>query len=591
MKKKFLSISLVVAMTAGMLSGCGSTSTDTSSSTVAATEDATTTATTEAAGAVSTSDGTTIRAYLASEPDYLDPALNSSVDGATLASNSFVGLFTIGDDNEPQNALCSDYTVSDDGLTYTFTLIDSKWSDGSDLTAHDFEYSWKRAASDETAADYAYLFDVFAKDENGDIEVTATDDNTLTCVLNAPCAYFLNLCAQPTFMPVPEASVEAADPDGTNPGAWASEAGFVSNGAYTLETWNHDESMVYVKNPYFYDADNVTVTTLEFMLTEDVDAAYAAYNSGDLDMIDDVPTDELATVMSQDDFINTTQLGTYFITFNVNSDMFAGMSSEDAATLREALGLLIDRDYIADTIVQTGVETANTFIPDGMSDGNGGIFTDDGYTYPDAEDNGYYSVDTDDYNANVEEAIELLESIGYEFDDSNVLSSSTPISFTYLINNTGAHQAIAESVQQDLAQVGIDMTIDSEDWNVFLEDRKNGNFDVARDGWIADYDDPVDMLEMWTSDSGNNNAQLGKDTTNTSAPDWTSFDSLVDQIKTTSDATERVDLMHQAEDMLMDTWSVIPLYFYNDIWMLKTNISGVYDTKFGTKYFMYAQFN
>jgi peptide/nickel transport system substrate-binding protein/oligopeptide transport system substrate-binding protein len=267
------------------------------------------------------------------------------------------------------------------------------------------------------------------------------------------------------------------------------------------------------------------------------------------------------------------------------------MDADKAAKLREALCLLVDRQSIVDTIVQTGNQTANTFVSAGMSDGNGKEFAKDGYKYPDAEVNGYYSSSDDDYDANYDQAVELLKSIGYKFNDDGTLSDSTPISFTYLINNAGAHQAIAESIQQDWAQIGIDIKIQAEDWNVFLEDRKKGNFTVARDGWIADYDDPVNMLEMWTSDSGNNNAQLGKDPSNTAAPAWTDFDSLVTKIKSATDPTERATDMHKAEDMLMSTWAVAPLYYYNDIWMLKTNVTGVWDTKFGTKYFMYAKFN
>ena len=140
-----------------------------------------------------------------------------------------------------------------------------------------------------------------------------------------------------------------------------------------------------------------------------------------------------------------------------------------------------------------------------MMDGQGGMFkvNDDDYTYP-VED-GYYGVDVD-----TEAAIELLKSAGYEFDDSGMLSADTPISFEYLTNETSGHVAIAECIQQDLAMVGIDMTIRTCDWNVFLNDRKAGNYDVARNGWIADFNDPINMLEMWETNSGNNDAQFGR---------------------------------------------------------------------------------
>ena len=260
---------------------------------------------------------------LASEPAYLDPALNSSVDGGCLAVNSFVGLYTYNKDGKLVPALSDgEPEISEDKTTYTFKLIKSKWSDGSELTAKDFAYSWNRAAAEATASDYSYLFDVIDKNDDGTLKVTADDDYTLTVQLASPCAYFLDLCAFPTFMPVPQASVEAADKDGSNPGAWAQEAGFVCNGAYTLDKWSHNESMVYVKNDNYYDAENVTMKELHFMLSNDMTAVYAAYNSGDLDFIDEVPTDEIAKAKESDEFHVIDTLGTYYVAFNVNSEMF-----------------------------------------------------------------------------------------------------------------------------------------------------------------------------------------------------------------------------------------------------------------------------
>ncbi len=461
-------------------------------------------------------DATNLNINLSSEPDKLDPALNSSVDGACLAANSFAGLYTYNADGELEPNLAEGYTVSDDGLTYVFTLKDDlKWSDGSDLTAADFEYSWKRAAATETAADYSYMFNGI-EGYPEDLNVTASEDGkTFTVVLTAPCAYMLDLAAFPTFYPVQQACVESAegylDDDGNvlNPGAWATEAGFVSNGAYVLTEWVHDESMTYTKNPYYWDADNVQIETLTFMLSADDTAIYAAYQSGDLDFIDTVPTDEIQTLIDEEnpEFYIADELGTYFIIFNVQSELFDGKTVEEAAAMREAFSLLIDRQYIIDTVGQTGQKIATTFVPEGMADGNGGVFkvNDDAYTYPNEEAVGYYGEEVD-----VDAAIELLKSAGFEFDDNGMLSSSTPISFEYLTNESSGHVAIAECVQQDLAVVGIEMTIRTCDWNVFLNDRKAGSYDVARHGWIADFNDPINMLEMWTTDSGNNDAQLGR---------------------------------------------------------------------------------
>ena len=452
-------------------------------------------------------DSDTLRLNLASEPDHLDPALNSSVDGACLAITSFGGLYTYDAEGNLTPDFATGYEMSEDGLTYTFTMREGlKWSDGADLTAKDFEYSWKRAAATATAADYSYMFNGI-KGYPDDLAVAASEDGTtLTVELEAPCAYMLDLMAFPAFYAVPQQAVEAAEGWEENPGAWANEAGFVTSGPYTLTAWTHNESMTYTKNPNYWDAENVKLETLEFMLSADDTAIYAAYQAGDVDFIDTVPTDEIQNLKDNPEFHIIDNLGTYYVGFNVKSHLFDGKTVEQANAMRKAFSKLIDRDYIIETVGQCEQKPANAFIPEGMADGNGGVFkaNDDAYTYPDEENVGYY-----DYEVDVEGAIELLKEAGFEF-DGEMLSASTPISFEYLTNESSSHVAIAECIQQDLAAVGITMTIRTCDWNVFLDDRKAGNYDIARNGWIADFNDPINMLEMWTTDSGNNDCQFGR---------------------------------------------------------------------------------
>ena len=455
---------------------------------------------------------TTLRINLASEPDTLDPALNSSVDGACMIVNSFAGLFTYDADGNLQPDLAADYTVSEDGLTYTVNLIPGLvWSGGSELNANDFVYSWNRAVNPQTAADYSYMFDVIAANEDGTLKVTASEDGqSLTIELDSPCAYFLDLLAFPAYYPVKQSEVEAAADWETNPGAWCQEAGFVTNGAYTISSWTHDQTIIMTKNPNYHRADEVKVETIEVMLSADDTAIYAAYNADNLDFIDTVPNDEIQSLLDNPEFHIVDNLGTYYVSFNVKSDLFADKTPAQANAMRRAFALLVDRDYIAENIGQTGQEPANTFIPTGMSDGHGGIFkeNDDAYTYPDAEDVGYFNPSYSEEN--VAEAIALLESAGYVFDDNGMLSAETPITFEYLTNDGTGHVAVAEALQQDFAAIGIDMTIQTVDWNVFLDERKAGNYDIARNGWLADFNDPINMLEMWTTDSGNNDCQFGR---------------------------------------------------------------------------------
>ena len=455
--------------------------------------------------ATMTNGSDTLRLNLASEPDHLDPALNSTVDGACLAANSFSGLYTYDAEGKTAPDCAESYTVSEDGLNYVVTLKEGlKWSDGSDLTAADFEYSWKRAASTTTAADYGYMFSGF-EGYPDDLAVTATDDLTLEFTLTAPCAYMEDLMAFPTFYPVKQASVESYEDWETNPGHWCQDAGFVSNGAYVCTGWEHDTSMTYEKNPYYHRADEVTIEKLEFMLSADDTAIYAAYNAGNVDFIDTVPTDEVANLIDTPEFYIIDNLGTYYAAFNCKSEIFDGKTPAQAACMRKAFSILIDRDYIVENIGQTGQLPANTFIPVGMADGNGGVFHED-------TSDGYFDIYgiVDDYDATLEEARTLLRAAGYEFDENGMLSAETPISIEYLTNDGTGHIAVAEAMQQDLAAIGIDMTISSMEWSVFLNERKAGNYDFAREGWLADFNDPINMLEMWITSSGNNDCQFGR---------------------------------------------------------------------------------
>ena len=576
--KKLIAMLLALAMVFALVA-CGSST---------STGDTAATSTAETAEASATADAdraTTLNIWMSSEPDHLDPALNSSVDGGCLAVNCFEGLMRYNAEGNLEPACAESYEVSEDGLTYTFTMRDGlMWSNGEPLDATDFVYSWYRAASPDLAADYNYLCEVFDgfSFEDGLEEgvVTASEDGkTLTVHLNAVCPYFLDLAAFPFFFPVYEADVEASVTDEQPAGTWALEAGFVSNGAYTLQTWNHESDMTYVKNENYWDADTVSVITLNVMLTSNDVSAYTAYQTGDLDFIDSVPTDELSNAMQSDEFVILDELGTYYVGFNYNSDLYdkLGLDEDQAAVFRHALTLAIDRQYICDTIGQTGQLPANTFVPAASSDGNGGVFQEGS--------DGYY--DAYDYEGNVEEARALLESIGFTFDANGMVEQT--IAFTYLTNNSEGNVKIAEAIQADMAQLGIAMTIDQQEWNVFLNTRKNGDFDVAREGWVMDYDDPINMLEMWCTQSGNNDCQFGRD--DTKALDWSAYDEMISEIRSTSDLAARAELMHEAEDMLMSTWCVVPLYYYNDPYMIKDYVDGVYGTALGMKYFYHATVN
>lgn len=440
----------------------------------------------------------------------LDPALCYATEIQTLVCNLFTGLFAYNAEGQTEPACAESYEVSEDGLTYTFYLRDGlKWSTGHALTAKDFEFAWKRAARDETGADYGYLLtEILAMNGDGDVDVTAVDDRTLQVRLAKPCPFFCSLTAFPVYYPVMAMYVLDKVPTGEDPGVWAEDAYFPTNGPYTVGRWEFGRTIVLKKNEAWYNAGSVEAAEVEVMIRDAEEELYSKYREGDLDFLDSVPNDRIPEVKDSDELRVIDGLGTYFAEFNVNSSLFDGKTVQQAADIRKAVSLLIDREYIADSIGQTLQKPATSFIPEGMADGCGGIFkmNTDSYTYPVKESAGYYPEKWTE--SAVDEAVELLEGAGCRFENGR-LSAATPLSIRYLTNESEGNIAIAEAIQGDLGQVGISVEIQTCDWSEFLEKRRNGEFDLARNGWIADYDDPVNMLEMWMPESGSDDCRLG----------------------------------------------------------------------------------
>ena len=264
------------------------------------------------------------------------------------------------------------------------------------------------------------------------------------------------------------------------------------------------------------------------------------------------------------------------------------------AEIRYALGLLLDRNYIVESVAQGGQTPANSFVADGMADANGGNFALNANG-----GKGYYSVDKDAFQANFDEAVTILKKY-YDYDGTKFTNAPT---LKYLYNTSDAHKAIAEYIQGALAAVGITMTLENQEWNTFLNTRKDGQFSVARNGWVADYTDPICFLDMWISGSGNNDVQYGKgahadlkiyslDLTEFGLDikvengTWAeTYDVLIAEIKKCSDMDKRYAMMHVAEDMLMATGCLTPVYYYTDLYMSSSKIEGFYSIPLGYKYF------
>ncbi len=272
--------------------------------------------------------------------------------------------------------------------------------------------------------------------------------------------------------------------------------------------------------------------------------------------------------------------------------------------IRNAISLLFDRNYIVNDIAQGGQVPASSFVAMGLTDADGSEF------YKNAGEEGfagYYDVSEDSYEANFAKAIEVLKKY-YTYDEATGKFTDFP-TMTYLYNTSEGHKAIGEYLQNVLAGIGITMNLENQEWATFLNTRKEGNYSIARNGWLADYNDPISFLDMWTTVSGNNDVQFGKgaaadlkhynlDLTEYGVDvkvengTWAeTYDVLISTIKTCSDTEVRYKLMHVAEDMLMATGCICPLYFYTDLYMIDDSINGFFSNPLGYKYFMYTDVN
>lgn len=494
---------------------------------------------------------------IASEPDSIDPALNTSVDGAIMISHLFESLIRWDDDGEGNAVLkpgiAESWEVSDDGLTWTFKLRDAKWSDGKDITADDFVYSWNRLVDPATGADYEYMLDMVKGYDEKKLDISAPDPKTFVVNLSVKCPYFEEICAFPAVMPVRKDIIEA-NKTWTN-----SPETLVSNGAYKLEKWDHNSTLSMVKNPEYYDQDSVKAEKLAFHLQDDQNAIYASYRSGDLDFINSVPQEEIQKLLDTKELKIKPYVGTYFVCFNTEKEPF------NDPRVRKAFSLAIDRNFIVNQVTGQGQEPATAYVPSGVYDVKGAEGDDFRTVGGD-----YYSINDEDYEKNIEEAKKLMEEAGYK--DGEGFPQ-----IDYLYNTDENHKAIAEALQNMWQEnLGVQVSLQNQDWNVFLKERKEGNYNIARHGWIADYNDPMSFIDMWLTGGGNNDAQYKN-------PE---FDKFVKAAKATSDPDERMENMHKAEDILIGEDNVVaPLYFYNNSYMMKPNIKGLYYTPLG--YFFY----
>lgn len=492
---------------------------------------------------------------LGADPASIDPALNEAVDGSNVLHNAFEGLTRTDEDEQPIPGVAESWEVSEDGLTYTFFLRESNWSDGEPVVAGDYEYAWKRALDPITASGYAYQMYYL---KNGQavnagempvdqVGVKALDDYTLEVTLESSTPYFLQLTAFPTYFPVRQDVVEA-DPEG-----WALKPEtYISNGPFKLAKWTHNDALVLVKNDNYYAADEVMLEEIEYVMITEGSTAFSAFQAGEIDYTESIPSDQIAQLQAANDpnFNIFPYIGTYFYVFNMNEPTLKDVR------IRQALSLAIDRDQIVNQVTKGGQLPASGFVAEGIATSTGENFRD--YA-------GDYGIAV---SAQVEQAQALLAEAGFPG------GAGLP-TFELSYNTSEGHKAIAEAVQAMWkTNLGINVELRNEEWKVFQESRQNGNYQIARHGWIGDYSDPMTFLEMWTTGAGTNDADYSN----------AEYDRLIAESKF-ANGVERDEILKQAETLLATDLPVMPIYYYTNVAMLRTTLQGVIKSSLGPVFY------
>ena len=525
MKKNFLWVAILAALTL-VLGACGFGGGDEKS------ED-------------SKSEGKTLNLSIASEPPSLHPQLATDTQSGSILNGVFEGLTRVDDKGNVENAMAEDVKVSDDKLTYTFTLRDdAKWSNGDQVTAGDFEYAWKWALEPKNAAQYSYIFYAIkgaeaynmGKGKAEDVGVKATDDKTLEVTLNNPTPYFLELTAFYSYMPINKKVAEKND-------KWYADAGedYVTNGPYALKEWKHNDSVTLAKSDNYWDKGNVDVDTINVAMVESAATADRLFQNGDLDFLgapfQTVSLDKIDTYKKDKSLQITDTASVYLYKFNTKDDV---MKNEN---IRKALTLAIDRQGLIDNVTKGEQKPANGIVPMAI--------------------NGWDSQQTFFKDNDMKGAKEALAQGMKELGIKN----ASDIDIKLSINTDEAHAAIAQYVQEGWHKnLGINVTIDNSEWQVYLDKVDNGDFQVARMGWTADYNDATSFLDLYTTaDTGNN--QTG----------WESkeYQALMAKAQKETDVEKRLALLQEAEAVFMADYPAAPIYDYTSLFVVKDGIKGM----------------
>ncbi|WP_410768032.1 peptide ABC transporter substrate-binding protein [Fontibacillus sp. BL9] len=491
----------------------------------------------------------TLRINLSAEPPTFDPAQAQDSQANTVLKTMYEGLTRMDDSGEPQPAAAEKWEI--DGTKYTFHLRqDAKWSNGDPVTANDFVFAWERVLSPNTqpAAPYAYqLYYLKNGQEYNEGKVTdfsqvgvkAIDDYTLEVEIVAPTPYFLGLTSFYTYYPVHQ-SVKNDD-------KWAVDASkMIVNGAFTLTNWTKGQTIEVTKNENYWDKDSIKLNKISMSLVNSSATELASYQNGELDRVGhpngEIPTDQIPILKDQlkDELGIKGIASTYYYEFNVTAEPF------DNVNIRRAFAMAIDRQAIVDNVTLGGQLPAFGFVPPGIK----GVSDE------------YRNEHKDDYfTENLEEAKKLLEQ-GMQEKGYTKLPE-----ITLIYNSSDAHKKVALAVADMWKKnLGIDVKTENQEWGVFIENRQNLNYQVARAGWTADYNDPMTFMDMWVTGGGNNDTGFTNE----------EYDKLIAEAKTTDKAETRDANFSKAEQILIkDNQVLMPIYYYTNVSAEKPYLKGV----------------
>lgn len=501
-----------------------------------------------------------LRVNIKTEPFSLHPGLaNDSVSGGVLRQ-TFEGLTRIGQDDKPENAMAEDVQVSEDGKTYTFKIRkDATWTNGDPVTAKDFEYAWKWVLDPAHESQYSYQLYYLKNGQAANegkvpvdqVGVKAIDEKTLEVQLENPTPYFLELTAFYTYLPVNSKVAEAND-------KWYTDAGenYTSNGPFKMTTWDHSNKIVLEKNDTYWDKDTVKLEKIEMYMVNDNNTELSMFENGELDWAG-MPTGQLPVEaipqLKDSGKLNIQAIaGTYWYKFNTEQKPL------DNVNIRKALAYAINRKGITENITKDGVIPAMAAVPPTMFEEN---------------EKGYFK-DND-----VEKAKEYLQK-GLEEMGLKDVSELPAIKLSY--NTDDKHAKIAQAIQNMWKEnLGVKVDLDNAEWAVYIEKLHRGDYQIGRMGWLGDFNDPINFLELYRDKEGGNND------TNWENPKYKQL--LIDSAKE-QDAEKRLAMLKEAEAILMDEMPIAPIYFYTNTWVQVDNLKDVQVSGLGDAQFKWAYF-